>query len=90
MEFLCDLLKEVVPDFMNLPFMYLILIAKGKSSSFHFILLTYVPAGPLPASLRDSMILLWYSMIRSSDWFFVVLLPEYVDQITVVIATSWT
>ena len=84
------IVTKVVPDFPNLPLMYLIRLDKVRSSFYHCILRTCVAAGPLPASLRVSEILVQYLMLRDSEWFCVVFLPAYANRSPVIIYTSST
>ena len=66
----CFLVTKVVPDFLNLPSMYLICMDKLRYSSCRCILCTCVAARLLPGYSSALSILVQYFMLRASTWFF--------------------
>ena len=85
----CCSLTRVVTSFLNIPSMYLIYMARASYSSLLCILRTCVDAGPFPASFSASTRLVWYLMLRASD-FVSVFHPEYDNQSPVIISVSLT
>ena len=70
-------MKKLVPGFLNLTSMYLICIARVRSSSLLFVFHICMAGGPLPASSKEST--------RLVQYFFATFLLEYDDFRPVVI-----
>ena len=77
------LVTRMIPGFLNFPFMYCIRLARLRSYSLLRILRTCMAAGSFPTSYIVSAMLVQYSMLRVSAWFF---LPEYSYGIPVIIS----
>ena len=86
----CCLVTRLVSGFLNFHFMYLIRLVRLRYYSLLCILRICVAAGTLPTSSMSLFILVWYSMLRASSWFFATFLPKYADPIPVVIYVSLT
>ena len=84
----CCWVTRVVPGFLNLPSVYFIRLGRFWSSYLLCILRTCVYGGIFPTSSSASSILVLYSMLISSAWFFYTFLPEYNDRTSVIISAS--